>query len=173
MRIGKQVSKHYQLMYQCVPIWTFKILNGAKGYSVAKAYDIDPIFGSLVERGVWLLQIENDTLAALAKASQQNAIVARIIDCTKGWVGQLKYSSKQYLKGKMDIDEVLDAYDQYGTWFWLMSSVIAADNKTAAQYKMKPFTAEELMVINAAEEKRNKSELDDMLAKAVEGAFDE
>ena len=73
----------------------------------------------------------------------------------------------------MDLDEVLDAYDQYGTWFWLMSSVIAADNKTAAQYKMKPFTADELMVINAAEEKRNQSELDDMLAKAVEGQFDE
>ena len=172
MRTGKQVSKHYQIIYKYAPIWAFNILNGAEGYSVERAYEIDPVFGSLVERGVWLLQIEDDTLAVLARASDQNAILARIMYNTKGWGGYLKYSIKQYLKGEMDIEEVSDAYDQYDTWFWVMSGVIAADNKTAAQYQMKPFTEEELEVIGVAEKWRlSQSEtmkaFEEMLAGAI------
>ena len=118
MRTGKQVSKHYQIIYKYAPIWTFKILKGLRGYSIERAYDIDPVFGQLVERGVRLLQIEDETLAALARTSTVFGAFAALIEATQYWAAQLDKAIKMYENGKLAIEELDEYYEQYNYWFY-------------------------------------------------------
>lgn len=112
MKTEKKSSKSYAKLIEYVPIWTYHILNNDEGYSISRAYEINPLFGQLVERSVFLSKINNDTIAMLRR-NNQDIMAKALIDYQKSR-NRLLNTVGKYSKGKADDSEVAEAHND---WF--------------------------------------------------------
>lgn len=109
MRTGKKTSKSYAKLIEHVPIWTYHILNNDEGYSIQRAYEINTLFGQLVERSVLVSKIDNDTIVMLRRTGY--GIMAQALINLKKSQEEFDDKAVKYVKGKSDTSELAESME--------------------------------------------------------------